>query len=254
VSLGYWFGIKDSRPDAPSRTYRDAPDVSEHESDRDGDGFPDSIDKCPDVAEDGAEPDPTDGCPAGADRDHDGIPDNVDRCPDDPEDKDGVEDQDGCPEQDADNDKIPDAEDKCPTEPGPASEIAEKHGCPSLTRVEEDGTIALLEPIQFETARSTIKPVSFPILDEVVALMKARPNLRIGVYGHTDNRGSRAMNMRLSAARAASCVKYIVGKGIKASRLESDGFGFDKPVDTNDTPEGRAKNRRTEFKMLNMNE
>jgi outer membrane protein OmpA-like peptidoglycan-associated protein len=120
--------------------------------------------------------------------------------------------------------------------------------------VEEDGTIALLEPIQFETAKSTIKRVSFPILDEVVALMKARPNLRIGVYGHTDNRGGAAMNMRLSKARAAACVTYIVQKGIARDRLESEGFGYNKPIDTNDTDEGRARNRRTEFKMLNMDD
>jgi OOP family OmpA-OmpF porin len=251
VSAGYWFEIQDTSPGAPARQWRPPPEVEDQESDRDGDGFPDNIDKCPDVPEDGAEPDPTDGCPAGADRDNDGIPDNVDRCPDDPEDKDGIEDQDGCPEHDADNDDIPDAQDKCPTEPGPASEIAEKHGCPSLTRIEEDGTIALLEPIQFEYNKATIKPVSFPILDEVVTLMKARPNLRIGVYGHTDNRGGYAYNMGLSKRRAAACVHYIVGKGINAGRLESEGFGYTKPVDTNDTDEGRARNRRTEFKMLN---
>jgi OOP family OmpA-OmpF porin len=251
VSIGYWFGIKDTSPGAPARMWRAPPEVEDQESDRDGDGFPDNIDKCPDVPEDGKDPDPSDGCPVGADRDNDGIPDNVDHCPDDPEDKDGVEDQDGCPETDADNDDIPDTEDKCPTEPGPASEIAEKHGCPSLTRIEEDGTIALLEPIQFETAKATIKKVSFPILDEVVTLMKARPNLRIGVYGHTDSRGGDAYNMRLSKQRAASCVHYIVGKGIARNRLESEGFGETQPIDTNDTPEGRAKNRRTEFKMLN---
>ncbi len=254
VSIGYWFTIKDKDPGAPARRWRAPPDVEAQESDRDGDGFPDDIDKCPDVPEDGKQPDPTDGCPEGADRDNDGIPDNIDRCPDDPEDKDGVEDQDGCPERDADNDDIPDTEDKCPTVPGKASEIAEKHGCPGLTEVREDGTIALLEPIQFETAKSTIKRVSFPILDEVVDLMKARPNLRIGVYGHTDNRGGAAMNMRLSKSRAAACVTYIVGKGIARNRLESEGFGFNKPIDTNDTDEGRARNRRTEFKMLNMDD
>ena len=254
LSAGYWFTISDSRPGAPPRKWRPPPVVEAQDADRDGDGFPDDIDKCPDIAEDGQEPDPGDGCPAGADRDGDGIPDNSDACPDTPEDQDGVEDQDGCPEDDADNDNIPDAKDKCPTEPGPASEIAEKHGCPSLTRVEADGTIALLEPIQFEFAKATIKPESYPILDEVVALMKARPKLRVGVYGHTDNRGSRQLNRNLSANRAAACVKYIVGKGIARNRLESAGFGFDKPIDTNDTDEGRARNRRTEFKMLNMDE
>jgi outer membrane protein OmpA-like peptidoglycan-associated protein len=58
------------------------------------------------------------------------------------------------------------------------------------------------------------------------------------------------MNLQLSKDRAASCVRYLVGKGISASRLQSEGFGETKPIATNETPEGRAKNRRTEFKVL----
>ena len=250
VSIGYWFPIKDTNPSAPARQWRAPPQV-EQESDRDHDGFPDSIDKCPDIPEDGRPPDPSDGCPAGADRDGDGIPDEMDKCPDVPEDKDGVEDEDGCPETDADNDGVPDESDKCPTEPGPASKIAEKNGCPQLTKLQSDGTIQLLEPIQFEFNKSTIKPVSFPILDEVVALMKSRPKIRVGVYGHTDSVGGDAYNLRLSKSRAAACLNYIVDKGgINRGRLESEGYGKTRPVDTNDTPEGRAKNRRVDFKIL----
>lgn len=250
ASIGYWFTLKDGKPNAPPPRYEQLPDVVEKEADRDGDGYPDSIDKCPDIKEDGREPNPTDGCPGDADRDGDGIPDSRDACPDVKEDMDGVADTDGCPESDADNDGIPDGEDKCPNEPGPAATLAEKNGCPSLTRFTDDGEIQLLEPIQFETGKSTIKPVSFPILDEVVSLLKARKDLNIGVYGHTDSVGSDAMNLTLSKNRAAACVKYLVEKGIAASRLISEGFGETKPVDTNDTVEGRAKNRRTEFKVV----
>jgi outer membrane protein OmpA-like peptidoglycan-associated protein len=250
ASIGYWFGLKDTNPKAPARRWRAPPEV-ERESDRDGDGYPDNIDKCPDIKEDGQPPDPSDGCPAGADRDGDGIPDEADKCPDTPEDKDGIEDADGCPEKDADNDGIPDEEDKCPTEPGPASKIAEKHGCPQLTKVTSDGDIQLLEPIQFDFNKATIKPVSFPILDEVVQLMKSRAGIRVGIYGHTDSQGGDDYNLRLSKSRARSCLEYITGKGIAANRLESEGFGESKPVDTNDTPEGRAKNRRVDFKILN---
>jgi outer membrane protein OmpA-like peptidoglycan-associated protein len=250
VSIGYWFPIKDTNPSAPARQWRAPPQVDQ-EADRDHDGFPDSIDKCPDIPEDGRPPDPADGCPAGADRDGDGIPDEMDKCPDVPEDKDGVEDEDGCPETDADNDGIPDESDKCPTEPGPASKIAEKNGCPQLTKLQSDGTIQLLEPIQFEFNKSTIKAVSFPILDEVVALMKSRPKIRVGVYGHTDSVGGDEYNLRLSKSRAAACLRYLVDKGgISGGRLESEGYGKTKPVDTNDTPEGRAKNRRVDFKIL----
>lgn len=250
VSLGSYFTIGDGAPPTRAPGFRNVPDVSDHPVDTDGDGYPDDIDQCPTIKEDGKPPDPTDGCPAPSDRDGDGIPDNIDKCPDEPEDFDGVEDSDGCPEKDADNDGIPDEKDACPTEPGPASKIAEKNGCPQLTRVTEEGEVELLEPIQFEFAKSTIKPVSYPILDEVVTLMKSRPEIRIGVYGHTDNRGAHALNMRLSTDRAAAVMKYLIGHGIAASRLESAGFGPDKPIASNDTDAGRAKNRRVEFKIL----
>jgi len=250
VSIGHYMNISDFDPKSPPKKVRVRPDVDDYASDRDKDGYPDDIDKCPDVPEDGKPPDPSDGCPAGSDRDNDGIPDSADACPDNPEDKDGIMDSDGCPEDDADNDKIPDVEDKCPLEPGLKNKNAEKNGCPGLTKVTEDGEVALLEPIQFETGKAVIKPVSYPILDEVVALMKARPALKIGVYGHTDDVGADAMNMKLSKDRAASCMKYLTSKGIAQSRLESEGFGETKPLVPNDSKEARAKNRRVEFKIL----
>ena len=249
ASLGYWFTLADKIPRSGAPRYQ-MENVDEKVSDRDGDGFPDDIDKCPDIKEDGKPPHPSDGCPADADRDGDGIPDSEDACPDVPEDKDGIQDEDGCPETDADNDGVPDGEDKCPTTPGKASKVAEKNGCPSLISFNDDGEIKLLEPIQFDTAKSTIKAVSFPILDEVVALMNSRKDLKVGVYGHTDSVGSDAMNLQLSKDRAASCVTYLVKHGITASRLQSEGFGESKPITTNETAEGRAKNRRTEFKVL----
>jgi OmpA-OmpF porin, OOP family len=250
ASIGHWFTLDDFDPKSPPPKIKIVPDVDDYDKDTDGDGYPDSIDKCPLHKEDGKPPDPTDGCPAGSDRDGDGIPDDVDMCPDEPEDFDGVEDTDGCPETDADNDGIPDEEDKCPTEPGPRSKIAEKHGCPGLTKVQEDGSVALLEPIQFEFGKATIKPASYPILDEVVLLMKSRPNIRMGIYGHTDSVGSDEDNLRLSKARAKSVLDYIAGKGIARNRLESEGFGESKPITTNDTAAGRAKNRRVDFQIL----
>lgn len=250
ASLGYWFTVSDKAPPTKAHKYAFENSKVEKESDRDGDGYPDAIDKCPDIKEDHREPNPTDGCPADADRDGDGIPDSIDACPDVKEDKDGVADSDGCPEEDADNDGIADGKDKCPMSPGLESKIAEKNGCPSLTRFNDDGEIQLLEPIQFDTGKSTIKQVSFPILDEVVALMKARKELKVGVYGHTDSVGKDDMNLTLSKNRAAACMKYLVEHGISSGRLQSEGYGETKPLTTNDTAEGRAKNRRTEFKVL----
>jgi len=67
-----------------------------------------------------------------------------------------------------------------------------------------DGSVQLLKPIEFETGRATIKPVSFPILDEVLDLLKSRPSMRLGVYGHTDSKGTAPNNLRLSKERAAA--------------------------------------------------
>ncbi len=250
ASVGYSWTFTDAEPTTPNKKLNIVPDAADYDKDTDHDGYPDTIDACPTVKEDGLPPDATDGCPAPPDRDKDGIIDADDRCPDDPEDKDGIQDDDGCPEVDVDNDGVPDVEDACPFEPGPRSEVAEKNGCPGLTKFEDDGSITLLQPIQFEYNRATIKPVSYPILDEVVILLKARPDISIGVYGYTDNVGGRDYNLRLSRARAQACMQYLVKHGIDESRLQSEGYGPDKPVADNATEEGRAKNRRVEFRVI----
>ncbi len=250
VGIGTYLTLTDLEGKSPPRRLHTAPTVDDYDRDSDGDGYPDAIDKCPTEKEDGKPPEPTDGCPAASDRDGDGIPDSVDQCPDKAEDKDGIQDDDGCPEYDVDNDGIPDTEDKCPTQPGPRSSVAEKNGCPSLTKVTENGDVELLQPIEFETGRAVIKPGSFPILDEVVTLMKSRGSIKMGVYGHTDSRGIAAMNMKLSSDRAASVMGYLISHGITSSRLQSQGFGQTKPIADNNTDAGRAKNRRVEFKIL----
>lgn len=249
-SIGTYAPFTDFKARSPDRKVAITPDMDDYDRDTDGDGYPDSIDACPTDKEDGKPPAATDGCPASSDRDGDGIPDVNDECPDKAEDKDKVQDEDGCPEDDADDDGIPDVQDKCPTERGKRSPIAEKFGCPSGLDWGEGGTFKTLEPIEFETGRATIKPVSFPILDEVVDLMKTRPSMRIGVYGHTDSRGTPGNNLVLSKQRAAAVRNYLQGKGIAANRLESEGYGQTKPIADNNTDEGRSKNRRVEFKIL----
>jgi outer membrane protein OmpA-like peptidoglycan-associated protein len=250
--IGWYTTIADSKISTRQRVSSNVEAVAE-DKDTDGDGFPDSIDLCPTIPEDKQQPRPDDGCPGVSDRDGDGIPDSEDSCPDDPEDKDNIEDEDGCPEEDADNDGIPDTKDACPLKPGVRSDDPQLNGCPAKKRkriVETDGEIKLLEPIQFEHAKSTIKEVSYPILDEVVDLMKSRDEIRVGVYGHTDSTGGLWFNVKLSKDRAAAVMKYLVDHGVDQKRLESDGFGPNKPVDSNKTEEGRAKNRRVEFKIL----
>jgi outer membrane protein OmpA-like peptidoglycan-associated protein len=248
-TIGTFLTLKDFEPKTRVAGFRGTPTGDSYEKDTDGDGFPDAIDKCPTIKEDGKEPEPTDGCPLGADRDNDGILDANDQCPDDPEDKDGVRDGDGCPETDADSDGIVDKEDKCPTDFG--TRKSARVGCPGDIEFDkESGIVRTLKPIQFEFGKANIKKVSFPILDEVATFMKEREEIRIAVHGHTDNVGADDINLRLSKARAASVMNYLVGKGIKKSRLESEGFGESTPIESNDTAEGRAKNRRVDFKIL----
>lgn len=247
ASIGRWWGFQDKEPPAPPPKVRVADRADHHAIDSDGDGYPDDIDECPDIKEDGKKPNPTDGCPAPADADGDGIPDAKDKCPNEPEDFDKIQDKDGCPETDADSDAVLDVVDKCPREPGPPNKDAAKNGCPTLTKVSSDGTVSLLQPIQFATGLATILPVSYPILDEVVTLMKARDKMKITVEGHTDSRGTHDYNVKLSDQRAAAVRRYLEGKGIAPSRLTSKGYGPDRPVASNDTEEGRAKNRRVDF-------
>jgi OmpA-OmpF porin, OOP family len=255
ANLGYAFSLRDTDPESPGKRYVATSDVEPTYSDKDKDGIPDDLDLCPEVPEDGAEPDPNDGCPAPADRDKDGIPDESDECPDVPEDLDGIEDHDGCPEDDFDNDGVPDAEDKCPREPGEPSAEPDKNGCPRfIRRIEGSTEIQILKKVEFATASATILPRSFPILDEVVALLNANPDIsKVAVEGHTDSRGAADMNKRLSQSRAESVMRYLINKGIGAARLSATGFGPDKPIDTNDTADGRQRNRRVEFHILEQN-
>jgi len=86
------------------------------------------------------------------------------------------------------------------------------------------------------------------ILDAVLTIMVNHPEITsLRVEGHTDSQGTSALNQKLSQQRAASVVRWLVQHGITASRLTSQGFGFDRPIDTNETPEGRKNNRRVEF-------
>jgi len=110
--------------------------------------------------------------------------------------------------------------------------------------------IITLEPIYFDFDKATIKPVSYPVLDQVGQVMRDRPTIMVRVEGHTDSVGSDRYNQRLSERRAHAVVKYLIAKGIPSNRLQAVGFGEARPIATNDTPEGRAKNRRTEFHIV----
>ena len=114
----------------------------------------------------------------------------------------------------------------------------------------EVGKKVVLENIYFETNSARLKPTSFPELDRVIKLMKNNPGLKLEISGHTDNVGSYLANKKLSENRAKSVVDYLVKEGIDQSRLTYEGYSFTRPIAPNDTPEGRQKNRRVEFEIL----
>ena len=217
--------------------------------DRDGDGILDKDDACPD--EPGvADPDPKkNGCPKPADRDEDGIPDVEDACPDIK----GVRTSDpatnGCP-PDTDGDGIRDDKDACPNEKGVPDPDPTKNGCPKAVRVTEK-EIVILEQVQFDTGKATIKKASDSLLDQVAAVLAEHPEiLRLEVQGHTDTRGTPEFNQGLSQKRADAVDKALVTRGIDPKRLAAKGYGQDVPIADNDSDAGRQKNRRVEFKIL----
>jgi len=215
--------------------------------DNDGDGIADTVDKCPNDAEDKDGFEDTDGCP-DPDNDGDGIADTVDKCPNDAEDKDGFEDTDGCPDPDNDKDGVADAEDKCPLQPGPAS----SNGCPKTydNIVVTDQKIELKQKIFFATNQALILPQSDALLAEIASVLRSRPTMRLRIEGHTDTQGPRKRNMSLSQARADAVRIHLEKLGITAARLEAVGYGPDQPIETNRTTAGREKNRRVEFVIV----
>jgi OOP family OmpA-OmpF porin len=252
--IGTYFVIEDTNPHSPDARAALRHSISQSSKDTDGDGIPDDVDACPTVPEDHKDPDPNDGCPAPSDRDGDGIPDDIDKCPDNPEDFDGIDDEDGCPEDDADHDGIPDTQDACPKEPGQPDPDPKKNGCPKFIHL-EGSTVRVLQQVHFATGSATILPDSFPMLTEIAQLLKATPAIKkMMIEGHTDNRGDAAMNLDLSKRRAASVKAWLVQHGIEVDRLDSEGYGLTRPITTNDTVEGRAANRRVEFKITQEDE
>jgi outer membrane protein OmpA-like peptidoglycan-associated protein len=101
--------------------------------------------------------------------------------------------------------------------------------------------------IQFETGSAVIKPASYHVLDEILSSSVVAEGLKVGIYGHTDNTGSMAVNHELSEARAAAVKSYLVSKGLTEQRIESKGFGPAKPIADNATAAGRARNRRVQI-------
>lgn len=211
--------------------------------DSDGDGVVDTSDKCPDTPA-GVAVSAT-GCPL--DTDGDGIADYMDKCPQTTA---GVKvDAKGCA-LDSDGDGVIDALDKCPGTP--AGMIVDASGCARATKsakVTAAGTW-LYEDIRFASGKAELTASSTPVLQEIAVAMKANPEIKVEIQGHTDSRGSLTLNERLSQQRADAVRTYLIDQGIASDRLSAKGYGPHKPIASNDSAEGRTQNRRVELKPL----
>ena len=215
--------------------------------DTDADGFSDEVDACPRDAGPPS-PDPErQGCPE-ADRDGDGIVDEVDACSLQP----GVQNNDprlnGCP-ADSDGDGILDVDDSCPGAAGFPSANPKEHGCPKA-RIER-GEIKIGEQVKFALGSAKILPESDELMLAVMQILVDHPEIElVSVEGHTDATGPAPLNLQLSRQRAASVVEWLRAHGVAAQRLTSQGYGPERPLDSNDSEAGRRNNRRVEFRIV----
>jgi outer membrane protein OmpA-like peptidoglycan-associated protein len=150
----------------------------------------------------------------------------------------------GC--ADSDNDGVADNKDKCPQIAG----LAANNGCPEVKIDEKSKQIfqQAMSGIQFESGKDVIKKTSFPILDNVVTVLKSNPDWNVEIQGHTDNVGNADKNKSLSEKRAIAVKNYLASKGVTNS-LKANGYGQERPIADNKTTAGKAKNRRVEFNV-----
>ena len=234
--------------------------------DTDGDFVNDDADKCPGTP--AGTPVDADGCPQPQDDDHDGVTNDIDKCPATPagakvdangceldSDGDGVADSsDQCPntsagakvdekgcELDADGDGVVDSQDQCPDTP--KGDRVDSIGCSFREEIRLPGVV-------FETNKAELLPESLPVLAGAIATLKRYPDLKIEVAGHTDSRGSDALNLDLSARRAETVLKYLRDGGVQ-NAMTSRGYGERQPIASNNTDVGRQANRRVVLRVLN---
>lgn len=236
-----------------------APEQVEPPKDRDEDGVPDKLDACVSIKGVASSEPLLNGCPeAPADHDGDAIPDEYDACPRKAGVATFVPRTHGCPKIiDTDGDKVPDAQDACPNEKGVAPPDGD--GCPKKpeppqpppTATVLDKEIIISQQVLFERGTAVIRSESDAILKDVARVFREHPEIElVEVQGHTDDTGDVNLNRQLGRDRAESVVKWLVNDGIARDRLSPKGYGADKPIDTNATDEGRAKNRRVEFHIV----
>ncbi|MGC4087832.1 MAG: OmpA family protein [Polyangiaceae bacterium] len=260
ATLGLTFSLR------PGKAAPPAPAAPPPIPDTDGDGIANDKDACP--TEKGTL---ADGCPV-RDSDGDGVYDDKDACPKDvgrapcgcpPVDSDGdkvIDELDkcpkeagpveGCPDPDADHDGVPLPEDHCPDKAETKNGFEDTDGCPDEVPEVIKKFTGVIQGIEFDRGKETIRPVSTPILDSALKVLADYPKLRVLISGHTDTDGAREANVDLSKRRAESVKTYFVSRGIDAGRIETRGVGPDEPIADNKTAAGKQKNRRIEFKLI----
>jgi len=239
-------------------------------SDTDGDSVPDGLDRCPatpagatvdaagcpsDSDSDGV-PDGVDQCaatPAGAqvgatgcevDTDLDGVPDGLDRCPATPQG--ATVDALGCP-SDGDGDKVPDGVDQCPASP-PGSGVNEV-GCPEEVKPAAHGVGPWTVPgTAFAPLASTIGGSALPVLDSVLAVLRAYPGTSLEIVGHADEGATPAGNLQLAADRADAVRNYLLRSGVRPAQLQASGEGSSGAAPPN-APESNPWNRRVDIRL-----
>lgn len=233
-------GIKDSEDACPNAAgtavLNGCPDI-------DGDGIADKDDACPEVK--GAKE--NNGCP---DSDNDGVIDSKDKCLNEK----GPKANNGCPWPDSDGDGVLDKDDNCPKVAG----VKANKGCPKvkvavikvITKEAQEKLDSFAKTIFFNSGKSSFKQGVSVKLDAIYDIMKEYPGSNFSIDGHTDSQGSKALNKGLSQNRADAVKTYLVSRGLSAVRLSATGFGEEYPIDTNKTRQGRANNRRVEFKLV----
>lgn len=205
--------------------------------DDDKDGVPNHIDVEPNTPE-GSYVDSKGA--AIIDTDGDGILDAYDVCPSEK----GTLSTDGCP--DSDQDGIPDVKDRCPDVKG----RFENSGCPEVAKETVAVMDRALKGVRFANNKAVLLVESYPALDEVVKVLKEHPEYNLLVEGHTDDVGSEKSNLTLSENRTNAIGEYLRSKGIEEERLVIRAYGETKPRASNKTKEGRAQNRRVEFRII----
>ncbi len=241
-------GVRD-RSDACAGTPKGAVvNASGCPTDSDSDGVFDGIDQCADTPQ-GALVDAS-GCPLDSDRD--GVFDGIDQCAGTP--RGAIVDASGCP-LDSDGDGVFDGIDQCAgTDPNLQVDMK---GCPiAVTELEEqllDTGHITTNNIVFASGSDKLDTSDTKQLDEVGEALSNWPQLRVEIGGHTDSTGRASFNKKLSQKRAQAVLDYLVANFPKIVPVQYTvvGYGEDNPVASNDTAEGRAANRRVEFKVLN---